>query len=308
MSSGKRALLLALPLLLFAVAGSLYTPPGKEGEGRPSGSQVTSLPPLPAWASMALPDFSRFRDTTEKKAAFFSFLYPRIVLINSRILLQRRYLASLSGKYPLAPEEILWLATQAQKFGIDGKYDGQQLLQQLQRRLDIIPPSLVLAQAANESAWGTSRFATDGNNLFGQWCFTRGCGLVPLERSQNAVHEVRVFSSPYRSVHSYIQNLNTHSAYQLLRTIRQQQRQNGTPLSGLELARGLQSYSSRGVNYVQEIQTIIRHNNLGYYDDHFSTLIQDLDHKGLSELASFGNEALLLPGSTQQKDKIASQH
>ncbi len=308
MSSGKRAFFLALPLLLSALAGSLYTPPEREGEVRPSEPQVATLPPLPEWASAALPDFTRFRDATEKKAAFFSFLYPRTVLANSRILLQRRYLGRLSGKSSLTPAETLWLEAQARGFGIDGQYDSQQLAQQLLSRLDIIPPSLVLAQAANESAWGTSRFATDGNNLFGQWCFTRGCGLVPLNRSQNAVHEVRVFSSPYQSVQSYIHNLNTHSAYQLLRTIRQQQRQGDRPLSGLELARGLQSYSSRGANYVQEIQTIIHHNNLVYYDDHFSTLIQGLDDQGLSELASFGNEALLLPGSTQQKDRLAPQH
>ena len=306
MSSGKRALLLALPLLLSAVAGSLYTPPGKEG--RHTVSQGATLPAVPAWASSALPDFSRFRDTTEKKAAFFSFLYPRIVLANTRILLQRHYLIQLSGRPSLTPAETLWLETQARRFGIDGNYDRQQLPQQLLLHLDIIPPSLVLAQAANESAWGTSRFATGGNNLFGQWCFTKGCGLVPLNRGQNAVHEVRVFRSPYQSVQSYIQNLNTHSAYRQLRTIRQQQRQDDKPLSGLELARGLQSYSSRGANYVQEIQTIIHHNNLGYYDDHFTTLIQGLDDRGLSELASVGNEALLLPGSTQQEDKIELQH
>ncbi len=305
MSSGKRALLLALPLLFFAVAGSLYTPPSDDG--RHTTLAGRALPPLPAWTSAPLPDFSRFQDSTEKKAAFFSFLYPRIVVANTRILLQRRYLTRLSGKSPLTQAEILWLETQARRFGIDGDYDSQQLPEQLRPHLDMIPPSLVLAQAANESAWGTSRFATGGNNLFGQWCFSEGCGMVPRNRNRDAVHEVKVFRSPYQSVQGYIQNLNTHPAYRLLRTIRQQQRQSGTPLSGLALARGLLSYSSRGANYVQEIETIIHHNNLGYYDEQFRKLIQGLDDKGLSELASSKTEAWLIRGR-ESTDEVSSQH
>jgi len=294
MSSGKRALILALPLLAFAVAGSLYTPLSKES--RRTAADGAFLPALPAWTSAPLPDFSRFRDSTEKKAAFFSFLYPRVVLANTRILLQRRYLTSLAGNSALTHTENLWLEAQADRFGIEGKYNGQQLLDQLHTRLDIVPPSLVLAQAANESAWGTSRFATVGNNLFGQWCFSGGCGMLPLNRSPDATHEVRAFRSPYLSVQSYIQNLNTHPAYRQLRKIRLQQRQNGGELTGLSLAQGLLSYSSRGAIYVKEIQTLIHQNNLEYYDDDFRNLTRNLDVEGLIQLASSKDEALLIPG------------
>lgn len=288
---------MALPLLLTAVAGSLYTPPPKQSQD--ASPTETLLPPLPSWATAPLPDFSLIRDTTEKKAAFFSFLYPRIVLANSRVVLQRQHLVRLSAKAQLTPKDVLWLETLAESFGIEGKDNSLQLLEQLVTRLDIIPPSLVLAQAANESAWGTSRFATGGNNLFGQWCFSEGCGMVPLNRSQGAVHEVRVFRSVFHSVQAYIQNLNTHPAYRLLRDIRQQQRRAGAPVSGLALARGLLGYSSRGEIYVKEIQTIIRHNNLEFYDKHFRTLIRGLDDKGLKLLVTDSDESRMIPGSPQ---------
>lgn len=300
MSAEIRALMMALPLLLAAVAGSLYTPaPGQSQDASPP---APILPPLPSWATAPLPDFSLIRDTTEKKAAFFSFLYPRVVLANSRVLLQRQHLLRLSDKARLTPADVQWLETQAEGFGIEDQDDSLQLLEQLGTRLDMIPPSLVLAQAANESAWGTSRFATGGNNLFGQWCFSEGCGMVPLNRSQGAAHEVRVFRSVYHSVEAYIQNLNTHPAYRLLRNIRQQQRQAGEPLSGLALARGLLGYSSRGENYVKEIQTIIRHNNLEFYDNHFRTLIRGMDDQGLRLLVTHSDESRMIPGRPRTDD------
>ena len=155
----------------------------------------------------------------------------------------------------------------------------------LRKRLDVVPPSLILARAANESAWGTSRFATKGNNLFGQWCFSKGCGLVPRGRAEGASHEVAKFSSPYRSVRAYIQNLNRHPTYQLLRDVRLEDRRENAPLSGLELAEGLRGYSERGEEYIEEIRAMIHYNNLEFYDDDFRSVVRNLEPGSLEQLA-----------------------
>ncbi len=301
MSAGIRALMFSVPLVMFALGGSLYVPATGTGDGHAgeSGSELTlaTLPPLPEWANAALPDFSAIRDTTEKKAAFFSFLYPRIVLANSRILIERDYLDSLSKKSDLTIKEKNWLAAQADRLRVKAETGSPEQFALLHKRLDVIPPSLVLAQAANESAWGTSRFAVDGNNLFGQWCFSRGCGLVPKSRLDGAVHEVARFTSPYRSVRAYIQNLNRHSTYQLIRDIRLKDRRANAPLSGLEMAEGLLGYSERGEDYVQEIRALIHYNNLEFYDDSFRAVINNPTPARLQQLVSADTDTMLLPGS-----------
>jgi len=126
--------------------------------------------------------------------------------------------------------------------------------------LDQIPESMVLAQAALESAWGTSRFVKGGNNYFGQWCYEAGCGMVPSARQQGANHEVRKFDSARESLHAYFRNINSHRAYRSLRKIRAQKRPAGQPLSGLELLAGLRNYSQRGQDYVDELRKVIRFN------------------------------------------------
>ena len=263
----SRALLLCVPLVLFAIAGALYSPEPPESED--TDIALGSLPKLPEWTADGLPDFSGYQDTTEKKAAFFSSLYPRIELANNRILLEREYLQSLAAKEGLSDDEMEWLERQADRLRVEAKNGSPKQFEQLTEKLDVIPPSLIMAQAANESAWGTSRFATEGNNLFGQWCFTRGCGLVPLSRPEGANHEVAKFSSPYYSVRSYIQNLNRHPAYQQLRSIRSAARADGDAFSGIALAQGLLSYSERGEEYIKEIRAMIRYNNLEFYDKQF---------------------------------------
>ena len=147
-------------------------------------------------------------------------------------------------------------------FAIDDDASWARLL----RRADVIPVSLVLAQAANESGWGTSRFARQGNNFFGQWCFEPGCGLVPRDRGAGKKHEVAVFESPRASVEAYIRNLNSHPAYRGLRGIRQQLRSNDQPVTGIALAAGLEKYSERGAEYIEELRAMIRYNDLSKYD------------------------------------------
>ncbi|MBB5322494.1 glucosaminidase domain-containing protein [Marinobacter oulmenensis] len=294
----SRALFLAVPLFLFAIAGALHTPP--PGGSDEADLALDSLPPLPAWAKAPLPDFTGHRDVTERKVAFFSFLYPRIVLANSRILIERDYLEHLAGKDTLNQDEQQWLDGQAKRLRVKASSGSTAQFDLLRKRLDIIPPSLIMAQAANESAWGTSRFATQGYNLFGQWCFSRGCGLVPQSRVQGADHEVAKFSSPYFSLRSYIQNLNRHPAYQHVRDIRLEDRRTNRALSGIDLAGGLESYSERGDEYIREIRAMIRHNNLTFYDEKFLKLLGDRTPQRFSELASAGAAAMLLPGEGQQ--------
>jgi len=294
MSAAMRSLMLVVPLVAFAIGGGLYVPSERYNTG--SEPALSSLPPLPAWAREGLPDFSGYRDTTEKKVAFFSFLYPRIVLANSRILIERDYLDSLTTKDTLSKQEHTWLTAQSKRLRVEGEPGSPEQFAVLRKRLDVIPPSLILAQAANESAWGTSRFALRGNNLFGQWCFSKGCGLVPLSRVEGASHEVAAFSSPYHSVRAYIQNLNRHASYQGLRDTRLDDREAGDPLSGLALARGLISYSERGEEYVNDIRSMIRYNNLEFYDTEFRRILSDLSPSHLKSLASASAEQVLLPG------------
>lgn len=305
MSAGKRAIMLLVPLIAFAIGGGFYVPEAslsqRQSDNTGSEPALSSLPPLPEWANDELPDFSQYRDTTEKKAAFFSFLYPRIVLANSRILIERDYLDSLAAKEELTRQEYRWLAQQADRLRVDAEPGSKEQFALLRKRLDVIPPSLVMAQAANESAWGTSRFATQGNNLFGQWCFSKGCGLVPRGRSEGASHEVAKFASPYRSVRAYIQNLNRHPTYQLLRDVRLQDRRSNAPLSGIELAEGLLGYSERGEEYIEEIRAMIHYNNLEFYDDDFRSVIRDREPARLKQLASTEAETRLLPGQTSLK-------
>lgn len=307
MSAGIRVLWLFVPLVGFGLWGALHTPePDHGSSGQSMDIALASLPSLPGWSQSELPDFSTYNDATEKKSAFFAFLYPRIVLANARVMIERDYLESLAEKDELTRSELDWLNNQAERLRVDEEPGSEDMFRRLLNRLDVIPPSLVMAQAANESAWGTSRFALSGNNLFGQWCFSEGCGLVPQSRVEGASHEVATFSSPYRSVRSYIQNLNRHSTYQPLRDIRRKARSNGDFPSGSELAAGLVGYSERGEEYVEEIRSMISSNNLSYYDRQFLDILRDSNSKQLSQMVSTKQEKALLP-DTKPDDETGGE-
>ncbi|MDG5499234.1 glucosaminidase domain-containing protein [Marinobacter sp. BGYM27] len=263
---------------------------------------LDALPPLPDWARAELPDFTNAANTAEKKAAFFSFLYPRIALANTRVLMQRDMLEALERKDELSTEDKAWLQRQAKRLRIDSAPGSAEMFEMLDRRMDVISPSLIMAQAANESAWGTSRFAREGNNLFGQWCFSEGCGLVPLHRIEGASHEVASFDSPYESIRAYITNINRHPSYRALRNTREQARSKDKFPSGDVLAQGLIGYSERGSDYVREIQQMIHHNNLGYYDKQYQKLVgRDASVTGLLQLAT-GDESNLTPGGIAKNE------
>lgn len=297
MSTGIRTGLLVLPLVAFAIWGVLHVPtPDNRIPGAGENITLDALPSLPRWAEVKLPDFSSYQDVSEKKNAFFSFLYPRIVLANSRILIERQYLETLNRKETLSESETTWLARQAERLRVDEDPGSDEMFRRLRSRLDVIPPSLVMAQAANESAWGTSRFARRGNNLFGQWCFSKGCGVVPKSREEGKSHEVAAFSSPYRSITGYIQNLNRHPSYQLVRDLRRNAREDGRFASGTALAAGLISYSERGKEYISELRSMISFNKLADYDHEFRDAVLENGTKKLVQLASSSEETALLPG------------
>jgi Bax protein len=215
------------------------------------------------------PNFEKYAAGNERKAAFFNYFSPLIVEKNQEIARIRNKLLA----WNINRSDIGWwdsrtinnLASQyrVDNFNIDDDTSWQQLLV----NVDVLPPSLVMAQAANESAWGTSRFAKLGNNYFGQWCFEHGCGLVPKQRDSNKAHEVATFNSPQESLESYMQNLNSHPAYQLLRDIRIQLRKETQPLTGTALAAGLIKYSERGEEYIKELRSMMKFNELSRYDE-----------------------------------------
>ena len=214
------------------------------------------------------PNFSEFAAGDERKEAFIDYFVPLITATNSEILKDRDTALKLrSRSADLGFFERRTLHSMAERYALQ-EFDEEntQHWKELLKRVNTVPPSLALAQAANESAWGTSRFAQEGNNYFGQWCFQPGCGLVPKSRSAGKTHEVAKFSSPAESVKAYIDNLNRNSAYESLRSLRAQRAEKNGSYNGIELAGGLLNYSERGQEYVAEIQSMIRNNQLEQYD------------------------------------------
>lgn len=228
-------------------------------------SKTASQPTVPASESGELPDFSQYTDVKAKKQAFFSYLLPMIQTANNAVLNERSAVMSWMDEQQVPASDQATLASLVTKYRVDAESEQEQL-KQLEHKVNAIPPSLVLAQAANESAWGTSRFARLGNNLFGQWCFSKGCGIVPNARNTGASHEVAKFASPAESIASYIRNLNSHPTYQVLRDARHEQLAQQSYATGHHIAEGLVNYSERGEEYVKEIRAMIRFNKLEQFD------------------------------------------
>lgn len=212
------------------------------------------------------PDFAAMKDATLKKQAFFDYFTPIMQQVNANITTERDTLLSIEDKYfadgSLSPYALEIIQQLSQKYGITPQADKIKQVESLLKRVNTIPTSLALAQAANESGWGTSRFAKKGNNYFGMWCYSEGCGYVPKSRRKGAQHEVRKFASPAKSVEAYVHNINTHRAYRELRRIRQEAVNSGQTMSGELLANGLMNYSERRGEYVAEIKSMIRNNKL----------------------------------------------
>ena len=216
---------------------------------------------------VVFPDFVSVRDITVKKSQFFDYLEDYILAENQSIAALRAellpYIEVANTGVPFSQQERDFVFEIAEIYKVDIEtLTEQEVANELSLRVDEIPVSLALAQAANESAWGTSRFALEGNNIFGEWCFTPGCGIVPRRRPSGASHEVQRFDSIAESIESYILNINTNRSYRYLRDLRAEMRANGADLDPMLLATGLGRYSQRGDHYVDEVQNIILQNNL----------------------------------------------
>lgn len=217
------------------------------------------------FGSGSLPDFSGIADSAERKLRFFSFLLPLVQEENRWLDVARRRLEYIHDhirfERPIPPADRVWLDRIAAEFGLEG-YDPRDPVFwcRVRRRVDIVPEDLVLVQAAMESAWGTSRFARQGCNLFGQWCTSPGCGIVPADRPAGQEHEVARFATVNASIASYLRNLNTGRSYRKLRRIREKMREQGLEPDAARMAGGLTPYAQRGAHYVQTIRAMLRHN------------------------------------------------
>jgi len=216
-------------------------------------------------AITALPDFAAYTDVKQKKQAFFDFMRPIVQAENAKVAMSREKMQGLAATLKqggtLSDDERSWLAQLATTYHVKmPSINDEKAWATLMLRVDVVPFRLALAQSANESSWGTSRFAREGRNFFGQWCFTPGCGIVPAHRTEGMTHEVATYHSVHESVASYIRRLNYVAVYAPLRKLRGSLRQAGKPVTAVDLAQGLLGYSERGLAYVSEIQSMIRVN------------------------------------------------
>jgi len=205
--------------------------------------------------SLKAPEFDKIEDVQEMKKTFFNYLLPEINKKNNEIQLLRKRVTEKD----LSIEELTKLY---KKYRIDEGSEIGALLE----KIDIIPPSLVLSQAALESNWGRSRFAKFYHNYFGLWCFERGCGVIPKKRDKGDTHEVAKFSSPEKAIDFYFLSINRNKSYEVLRKIRQDKRSKGQSISGLSLSEGLTDYAEIGYEYVERIRRVITSNELSKYD------------------------------------------
>lgn len=212
-------------------------------------------------------DMDRAPSVDDKKKLFYLSLLPMALMLNEDVSRERlemtQILSLIENGKALKARQREKLNQLRRTYKIKGDpVTSEVARKKLRKRVDGLPPSLLLAQAANESGYGSSRFAREANNLFGEWTFTPGTGLVPEGRPEGETYEVRVFSTVYDSLKSYLLNINTHWAYTSLRNNRSIIRNEGRVPSGVELASGLELYSTRRGAYVAEIRAMIRANNL----------------------------------------------
>jgi Bax protein len=210
-------------------------------------------------------DMHEVTETDKRKRMFIATLLPLVLKSNEKILADRERLLNLADRRSLGlalkPADEEWLAELAETYAVE---PGD--LAELKRRVDIVPPSLALAQSAEESGWGTSRYALRGNALFGQYTTSERGNLVPAARGDGQTHAIRAFDALGASVEGYMRNLNSHQAYGDFRRKREQQRANGHEPEARALLSTLHRYSARGQDYIRTINTIMRVNQLDNFD------------------------------------------
>jgi Bax protein len=249
-----------LLVVLFVAVVVIIAAVRDDGDG--AGGTAPARPPE---ARADMPDFSAIPSIDDRKKRFFAFLRPVVEAENARLRQQRERLLRLRSRLiagnELSDADKRRLDEMARRCRVEAD-DARPQVEQLLPCVDIIPTSLALAQAALESAWGTSRFAQRANNLFGLWCNTPGCGIVPKRRPEGKTYEVEAFADVGAAVRSYMNDLNAHPAYQPLRAIRARRRAQGQMPTGTALAAGLINYAAIGEQYVEHIRGVIRRNDL----------------------------------------------
>ena len=205
-------------------------------------------------------DLKTLGDTKTKRELFIKIILPLILNENEKIIEDRKKLFKILGKNFNTVGERVWLKRRFREYKIE-----DQDLAKLKMRMDIIPVSIAIAQAANESGWGTSRFALEGNALFGQWTWSKK-GISPKNKDPDQSHKVLQFQILKASVRAYKNNLNTHNAYKEFRETRAKLRQENKRIIGLDLTKYLKNYASIGEKYVVIIEGIIENNSLTDFD------------------------------------------
>ena len=219
-------------------------------------------------------DLKSLGDTKKHRDLFIKILLPLILDENEKITQDRKKLFKILSKNFNTVGERVWLKRRFKEYKID-----DQDLTKLKMRMDIIPVSIALAQAANESGWGTSRFALEGNALFGQWTWSKK-GISPKNKDPNKSHKILQFQILKASVRAYKNNLNTHNAYREFREVRAQLRQENKQIIGLDLTQYLKAYAAIGEKYVAILEDIIERNSLTDFDK--ADLLSTKSKKGIA--------------------------
>ncbi len=206
-------------------------------------------------------EIKKIENTKKRKDFFIQIVLPLILQENNNIRLDRKRLFSIINKSNNTVIEKKWLVKKYKQYGVTSRD-----LSTLKIRMDEVPVSLALAQAAKETGWGTSRFAQEGNALFGQWTWS-GEGLKPKEADENEGHKVMKFNVLQASVRAYQRNLNTHSTYKEFRLARAKLRDDGLPLDSIILSEYLNEYAETGEQYVETLKKIIKQNDLKDFDN-----------------------------------------
>ncbi len=216
-----------------------------------AGNQLTKLPK----------ELQNIESPKKRKKLFIKIVLPLIIEENLKIRFDRKKLFEILNKNNTSTRDKAWLELKFKQYGI---YNND--LAKLKIRMDEIPVSLAIAQAAKETGWGSSRFAQEGNALFGQWTWS-GEGIKPLEVEKGQKHKVAKFKILKASVRAYQRNLNTHSSYKEFRIERAIQRDNDQKLNSLKLVEFLEKYAETGKEYTEVLKKIINQNSLTDFDD-----------------------------------------
>lgn len=254
-------------------------PPSAEALKNIFSNEDYAWPPqdtVPPYAVQNLPYGLDTLDPDEKKTVFYRALLPIVLAENARIWNERVFLLQQfgSGTVDVHSDAGIELARIAERYRVDGDLNDPTTRDTLLRRVDVVPVTLVLAQAAQESGWGTSRFALESNNLFGIWTWDEDAGSVPLNRRGDATHMVRIYPDIETSVRAYLHNIDIGFAYTDFRDLRADMRAAGKPLDPFQLAGALDRYSAAGDLYVNDIRAMLRSDEL----DKLSSLTLDPNH------------------------------